>query len=625
MAAAHRALALLACLVATPALAQKPTQIAAGPVEAPYSLTAADGTGLRLVGLDARAVVDGPLAFTELRLTFQNPNPRRVEGHFKVTMPDGAAISRFAMKIRGSWMEGEVVEKQAARRAYEDALHRRQDPALLEQDSGNTFTARVFPIEANERKELIISWSHTLTAAGEAYRLPLMGLPSVEQLSLTAMTAAAQGGGPTSSLGGTTSRYQVSKVEKTGFTPDQDWVIYGGDIPATGDALRSDNLAVVRFVVPAAPQPEAVARAVVLFDTSASRVMDFEGRLAALRTLVNRLPEAGVQDVTVIAFDQVAEKVYEGPAKGFGDAPIARLRTRGALGASSLQVALESLEWIQGPRRAIFLTDGMVTAGEDDREALAKRIAALGRSGVTRIDAIVDTTARDAGMLDLLATSDGPRPGKVIEGRAPLDEQLGRLGKQTMADVHLAVNGAQWVWPDTVRGLQGGDAVVAFVDAPAGTPLQVSLSGGASGVVNPATREAEKPLLERSWVLARIERLENTRAKSDPDLKEALKQQIITLSTRHRVLSPYTALVVLETEGDYARFGIDRRALADILVVGATGVELMHRADLVVAQVAPPPPPPPPPPPRRPPVKQMPRRDRGRAGNGDGARPGTRT
>ena len=161
------ALALLALCLSSPTLAQKPTQIAQGPTEAPYSLTTPDGTGLTLVGLDARAVVDGPLAFTELRLTFENPHDRTIEGHFQITLPDNAAISRFAMKISGAWMEGEVVEKQAARRAYEDALHRRQDPALLESDGGNLFRARVFPIRPRENKELIISWSHELTRAGE--------------------------------------------------------------------------------------------------------------------------------------------------------------------------------------------------------------------------------------------------------------------------------------------------------------------------------------------------------------------------------------------------------------------------------------------------------------------------
>src|SRR5207302_1939273 len=61
------------------------------------------------------------------------------------------------------------------------------------------------------------------------------------------------------------------------------------------------------------------------------------------------------------------------------------------------------------------------------------------------------------------------------------------------------------------------------------------------------------------------------------DLREALKHQIVDLSTRFRVLSDFTALLVLETEADYARFHIDRRALSDILTVGPTGIEVLDR------------------------------------------------
>src|SRR3954462_4770766 len=39
-----------------------------GEVAPPWSLTASDGSGLLLTRVDARAVVEGPLAFTELHL-----------------------------------------------------------------------------------------------------------------------------------------------------------------------------------------------------------------------------------------------------------------------------------------------------------------------------------------------------------------------------------------------------------------------------------------------------------------------------------------------------------------------------------------------------------------------------
>jgi hypothetical protein len=122
------------------------SQVAHQDLVPPWSLTASDGSGLALARVEAKAVVEGPLAYTELHLWFHNPEARRREGTFQITLPEHAAVSRFAMETDGHFMEAEVVEKQLARRAYDDFLHRRQDPALLEKAEGNQFTAKVFPI-----------------------------------------------------------------------------------------------------------------------------------------------------------------------------------------------------------------------------------------------------------------------------------------------------------------------------------------------------------------------------------------------------------------------------------------------------------------------------------------------
>src|SRR5574338_786609 len=113
---------------------------------APWSLTASDGSGLELVSIDARAVIEGPLAFTELHLRFKNPEPREREGTFSITLPARSAVSRFAMFEDGHYKEAEVVAKALARRAYDDALHAGIDPAILEKGAGNQFTAKVYPI-----------------------------------------------------------------------------------------------------------------------------------------------------------------------------------------------------------------------------------------------------------------------------------------------------------------------------------------------------------------------------------------------------------------------------------------------------------------------------------------------
>src|SRR5262245_55183270 len=92
-------------------------------LEPPWSLTATDGSGRMLSRVDAKAVFEGPLAFTELHLYFYNQEDRVREGTFQITLPQNAAVSRFAMETNGQWQEAEVVEKQIARRAYDDALH----------------------------------------------------------------------------------------------------------------------------------------------------------------------------------------------------------------------------------------------------------------------------------------------------------------------------------------------------------------------------------------------------------------------------------------------------------------------------------------------------------------------
>ncbi|HUH03028.1 MAG TPA: VIT domain-containing protein, partial [Kofleriaceae bacterium] len=249
--------------------------IATGEPPAPLSLTASDGTGLALEALEAQAVIAGPLAFTELRLRFRNPRDRVIEGRFAITLPPNAAISRLAMQIDGRWQEAEVVELQAARRAYEDFLHRRQDPALMEKEAGNEFSARIFPIPANGVKDIIISYSQELIGTDASYTLPLRGLPVIDQVSLRVLRGT-----------GAPMTYQATTVEHRAWKPDADFSIPAG---AAAQGLRAGELVVAR-VRPAVDATEAsMAGAVLLFDTSASRAVGFAREVERFGQLVAAL------------------------------------------------------------------------------------------------------------------------------------------------------------------------------------------------------------------------------------------------------------------------------------------------------------------------------------------------
>jgi tetratricopeptide (TPR) repeat protein len=583
-------------------------------VAAPLSLTASDGTGIRLAEIEARAVVEDPLALTELRLVFDNPEDRTLEGTFSITLPEGAALSRFAMRIGDDWQEGEVVEKKAARAAYEDFLHRKQDPALLEQAAGNQFSARVFPIPPRGRKELIVSYSQEI-GPSRPYAIPLRGLPELGRLDVSVAVAGAA--------------TSAAEIHQTAFTPPGDFRL-DPRLLKGGPGLRSGELVLARVRPVPASQPDPLTSTLILLDTSASRALGFDEQLRLLDRLVRRLAEtAGPKTpLTVACYDQAAEPIFDGEAGAFGDKELRRIRERQAFGASNLE---QALGWAgerakaRGIKRVLLVSDGVATAGETDRADLAVAALRLKLGGVERLDAVAMGGIRDEALLKKLVTSGLARDGVVADGALDLLVIEHKLTQATRSGVEVKVEGARWSWPARLDGVQAGDEVLVYAEVPEERPVKISVGG----VMTPALdlTPVERPLLERSWARAKIAGMVDATENDTRD--PAFQQQIVALSTRHRVLSPYTSLLVLETEQDFARFKIDRESLANILTVDRGRIAVASRSPLrgrapasdqqrparrddALAQgasrpvVAPPPPPPPqaapPPPPVSPPV-----------------------
>jgi hypothetical protein len=516
----------------------------------PVSLTASDGSGLTLAALRASAVVEGPLAFTEMTLAFDNPENRVREGTFKIVLPQGASLGRFAMKINDVWQEGEVVPKERARVAYEDALHRKQDPALLERGDANEFTARVFPIPPHGRKEIIMSYAEELVG-GAPYALPLRGLPEVGVLDVS---VGGEGATPV-------------RMHREHFAPTADFVMESGKRPVP-QALRAGRLVVVRVKPVAEAMPEPIEKAIVLVDTSASRALGLAAELRSVRSLLKGLAErhGGEIPVTVAAFDQEVVGVYQGDANGFGEAQMDRLVSRRALGASNIEKALG---WARGEakrtgaNRVVLVTDAVPTAGEEDAAKLAKAAAALGEGGAERLDVVAVGGLRDDALAKKLVTAGLAHDGVVVAAADGVVNTVRRLEAGTKSAVAVAVEGASWSYPKTLQGVQPGDEALVFAELEEGEPLKVRVGGGGARAIDAVP--ADRPLVERAWARAKIASLEAEERDQGKSLE--IEKKIVDLSTGYRVLSAYTALLVLETDADYARFRIDRRALADILSV----------------------------------------------------------
>ncbi len=529
----------------------------------PLSLTASDGTGLRLLEVEARAIVEEPLSFTELRLVFDNPEDRRLEGTFSITLPEGAALSRFAMRIGEAWQEGEVVEKQHARRAYEDFLHKRQDPALLEQAPGNQFSARVFPIPARGRKEIIVSYSQEL-AGGRPYVLPLRGLPELGRLSASVMLAGQAA--------------PVVQIDEAHVTPSADLSLDPRTLRG-GAGLRSGELVLLRVRPVPAAEADPFGATLLLVDTSASRALGFAEQVRLVGRLARRIAEtAGPKtQLAVGAYDQTAETIFEGDAGAFGEGEVRRLHARQAFGASNLASAIawaESRARARGYKRVILVGDGVATAGETEAGPLAASTAQrLKAAGVERLDAVVLGGIRDEAALKKLVTAGLARDGVVADGSLDPAALERKLTLATRSGIPVAIEGARWQWPTVIDGVQAGDEVLVYAEVPQGQPVRVAVGGASSPALD--LLPVERPLLERSWARAKIQSLLDA-AGDDP--KSDVTRQIIALSTAHRVLSPFTSLLVLETDADFTRFGLDRKALADVLTVDGGKLAVAKRS-----------------------------------------------
>jgi hypothetical protein len=537
-----------------PAGANVSFALAAAP---PVSLTASDGTGLRLAKLDAEAVVDGPLAFTEMRMTFENPQNRTLEGTFRLALPQGASLGRFAMKIGEEWQEGEVVELAAARQAYEDFLHRKQDPALMEKAAGNEFSARVFPIPARAKKEIVVSY---VTELGESpYVLPLRGLPELGELRAKVDVIGA--------------KTQPGPLAARDTTPGNDLVV---DPKALGvvtksDGVRSGDLAIVRVRPQATSKPDPLANAIVLVDTSASRALGFKDEIAVVDKLVKRIGDGAV---TVACFDQTIAPIFEGKGSAFGAAELAKIEERGPLGASDMERALK---WAQdkakksGAKRVVLVTDGVSTAGSTDAKKLGAQASALRDAGVERLDAVAVGGIRDDVGLQGLVRGKLAHDGVVAKAEDGPDTIARRLGEATRSGIAVKIDGANWSWPSRLDGVQAGDSYAVYAEVGEGKPVKVSVDGAAAQVVD--LRATSRPLVERAVMQAKVASMLERETTS----KEDMKKSIISIAVQNRIMTPYTAMLVLETEDDYARFHIDRKSLVDVLAIQDGSVKRVHR------------------------------------------------
>jgi Ca-activated chloride channel homolog len=163
-------LALVVVLQAWPAEAQEfsPAEAQAGSLlwklEQGYSVATTLDTAVEMT-------ISGLVARVSLRQEFRNEGTEWTEGVYVFPLPDEAAVDRMRLHIGDRFIEGEIREKEQAKKEYEQARREGKKTSLVQQQRANLFTTRVANVAPGERVVVEVEYLENLRYEDDRFHL----------------------------------------------------------------------------------------------------------------------------------------------------------------------------------------------------------------------------------------------------------------------------------------------------------------------------------------------------------------------------------------------------------------------------------------------------------------------
>lgn len=197
MNAARRRALLLGLVLTTcaswPALAttMAPPQ---GRVMAPRIFVPGAEQPIRLDAVRIATEITGGFAYTQVEMTFFNPNHRVFEGELQFPLLDGQNVIGFALDVNGKMRESSSVPKARGQEAFEEIARRGVDPGLLQVTQGNNFKLRVYPLFAQGRRIVQVRYIESLSGRGAShvFRLPVEYGADIRNFSVSIVARGAE-------------------------------------------------------------------------------------------------------------------------------------------------------------------------------------------------------------------------------------------------------------------------------------------------------------------------------------------------------------------------------------------------------------------------------------------------
>ena len=569
--------------------------------------TNVDATGSLIANIDGRETpltvgyhkvrveIRDQIARTTIEESFVNHTGVQLEGKFHFPLPQDASISGFGMWIGDELVEADVVEKQRAREIFETILREKRDPGLLEWTGGNIFKARVFPIQPWSEKRIKIVYTQVLPLTGNKFRYAyglqseLLQTTPLRELELDVQVHSSL---PIQSIGSSTHAVRTIQTDHSAklefeaqeYTPQRDFEVVcelnrtEKNLVVVPHRRGDDGYFLAQLALPEQTQWKRQTIAdgepldvLIVCDTSAS--MDSVKRSDQHKFVTSLLNGLGEDDRFDIAFCDVDCQWQNNElvpvSEGNVDRAIDWIEKRTSLGWTDLDAMLASvLKRTKKSTQVVYVGDGIVSGIDADPQAFVNRLQRatkkakgdfhcvsvgnsfesvvlnnLGRIGAGSVRGISGEQSSQKVALELLTEISNPRLTNLklnfqgVDVAAVYPERLPNLsaGKQQILVGRYLPNGND----------QSGELVVT--GNLAGKPVKYSTS------VSLSDAESGNSFIPRLWARGHLDHLLSQ--GSGP----LVRDQVIALSEEFHIMTPYTSLLVLESDADRERFGVKRR------------------------------------------------------------------
>lgn len=528
------------------------------------------------------------VATTRVDQVFRNDSQWALEGTYIFPLPENAAISDFAMWINGEKVEGQLYTKEEARRIYDDIVRRRLDPALLEYVGRDLFQASIFPIDPGDTRRVEIEYSQILSVDNGLvqYVYPLSTERfSARPLEDVAVTVTIQSNEAIKAIYSPSHPVSINREGRFGATvgwedanvlPNTDFSLYYTVSPddigvnlLTYKPAGEDGF----FVLLAAPNVDAEQ----VIDKDVILVLDVSGSMEgekmeqardALKYVLDHLNQG--DRFNVIAFSTGVRSFSTRP-EPLSTLPEARRFVDELRPEGSTDINRALLEAIAGadterPTIIIFLTDGLPTSGEVETPRILANVEQAAGSNL-RIFPFGVGDDVDTVLLDTLAQEERGASAYVRPGER-VDEQVGsfyaKVSTPVLADISLQVDGVRFedAYPDPLPDLFAGTQLVLTGRYREGGPATVTLTGQVNGQPRtfrfddlsfaagpgapPSMEVGGAEFIPRLWATRKVGYLLN-QIRLHGENRETI-DQIVKLSVRYGIITPYTSFLVEEPE-----------------------------------------------------------------------------